>query len=188
MIGLRYNLDTLLKEETKWEDELHRKFLEKSISSADKVIEMIRNLAYSLRPPMLDVLGFDKAVLSLCNDFSQTTGILVEYDSTSIEKLADETAISLYRILQESLTNVAKHASANKVLININRTDDSICMEIADNGIGIREGDGRTGVGIIGMRERVDMLGGWLKFILDENGGTKLIVTVPQDVESEIQL
>lgn len=137
-----------------------------------------RELSQLLRPSILDDFGLDAGLRWLAQSFSQRTGINVEYVSQGVTRADGETETQLFRIAQEALTNVARHAHATFVRLEIERTGDKICLTIADNGRGFpRTGQGR-GLGLVGMRARARAANGALTVTSSEDGGVTIIAEV----------
>jgi signal transduction histidine kinase len=115
-----------------------------------------------LRPTILDDFGLDAGIRWLAERFTERTGIAVDYQSNFQERLADETETHLFRIVQEALTNVARHAGATQVAIELRRNSDWIHLKMKDNGHGFPAGQA-AGLGLVGMRARARSVGGELK-------------------------
>jgi two-component sensor histidine kinase len=148
---------------------------------ADQAIEEIRTMSYLLHPPLLDEVGFACAAEWYVEGFAKRTGVNVKLDiSTDQERLPIEIEITLFRVLQESLTNVHRHSGASEVSVCFYRQLKRIVLEIRDNGSGIpaellarfRETAAGTGVGLAGMRERMNELNGKLEIESDSHGTT----------------
>jgi signal transduction histidine kinase len=141
----------------------------------------VRRLAVELRPSTLDDFGLATALRRLADSFTEQTGIAVDLHSNlPEERLPAEVETALYRIVQESLTNVLKHARAQRVSILLARRADVVAAVIEDDGRGFdpaRTGD--RGVGLVGMRERLALLGGKLEVESRKGSGTTLAVEVP---------
>ncbi|MDR3652982.1 MAG: PAS domain S-box protein [Paludibacter sp.] len=151
----------------------------------DNTIKTTRKIMTDLRPEVLYLLGFVEAVKRQVNKFQERHKINCYFDSsvTNIE-LNTQQSVALFRILQESLNNVAKHSKATSVQIEINRIDDKLIMQISDNGIGINE-DNKIKIdsfGLIGMKERVFLLGGELFILSEPQKGTTIKVEIPYAV------
>jgi signal transduction histidine kinase len=145
-----------------------------------QTLQEVRELAVELRPKVLDDFGLVPALERLTATRAEATGIEIEFLSRLDGRLPEETETALYRIVQEALTNVVKHANARQVSIVLSRMDGMVTALIEDDGRGfepaaIREG----GFGLDGMRERVALLGGTLKVESRRNAGTTLKVEVP---------
>ena len=119
LVGLRFSLDNVYRELPADLDSLRRR-MEKALALTDQTLNRLRQLAYDLRPPMLDLIGVNLGIKELCREFSDQTGIKVEYSGVELEGLPDEVSISLYRFAQEALTNVAKHAAPRKCRLYLN--------------------------------------------------------------------
>ena len=156
-----------------------------ALGHIDTSIKAVRSIINNLRPSVLD-LGLHAAIEWQVNEFERRTGIactLIMDDEKSAFDLSDDRATALFRILQESLTNVARHAQASMVKIDLHRQDDLFFMRIADNGIGLFPGCRRkpNSFGLLGIGERVSTLGGEFSVDSDAGPGTVLTVTVPVD-------
>lgn len=154
---------------------------------ADQAMEEIRTLSYLLHPPMLDEVGFACAAELYIEGFSKRSGIKVTANiETSPERLPSRLEIVLFRVLQESLTNVHRHSGATKAHIRLQHKTDAVMLEIRDFGKGmsaerlrlIRGVSAETGVGLAGMRERLHELNGRLD-IQSDNRGTIMRAVVP---------
>ena len=148
--------------------------------------EEVRRLARGLRPGVLEELGLEAAVGRLCEDFGQTHGTTVQLDvaSGAYAGLSPVVEISLYRILQEALTNVARHAAAAEVQVSLQRSDDWITLSVVDRGRGFpgERADSSTDEGTLGLasiRERALMLGGTCSIRSDVGQGTTVQVSIP---------
>jgi len=148
---------------------------------ADQAIEEIRTMSYLLHPPLLDEVGFACAAEWYAEGFAKRTGVTVKLDiATAPERLPIGIEIALFRVLQESLTNVHRHSGASGVSVCFLRQLENIVLEIRDDGCGIpgkrldrlREASAETGVGLAGMRERMNELNGKLEIESDGHGTT----------------
>jgi signal transduction histidine kinase len=144
-------------------------------------LQDVRRLAVELRPKALDDFGLSVALERLVQTFKEATGISVEFQSQLGEqRLPSEVETTLYRIVQESLTNVAKHAGAQRVSILLVRRPGVVSALIEDDGHGFTEDDeGRGGIGLSGMRERLALLDGRLTVESGRGTGTSLVAEVP---------
>jgi PAS domain S-box-containing protein len=150
-------------------------------------IHTVRNLAYDLRPPMLDDMGLVHAVLHYCDEFSERTGLTIEFSSAGLENVAPDpdTAINLYRLIQEGLNNIHKHAEAARARVKLVGAFPNIILRIEDDGKGF-DVDARRSVsthekrmGLQSMEERVHLLSGKLDIQSRPMKGTKIIVRIP---------
>jgi signal transduction histidine kinase len=128
----------------------------------DEAIQNVRELSHLLRPTILDDFGLDAGIRWLAERFGQRTGIDVDYKSSFDGRLADETETHLFRIVQEALTNIARHSGATRVNIELARTGDRVHLRVKDNGHGFTA-NGSAGLGLVGMRARAQSVGGELE-------------------------
>jgi PAS domain S-box-containing protein len=156
--------------------------IERSLKLVDETIQAVRRIATELRPGILDDLGLGAAVEWAAEEFQARTGIKCRMSLPDSEIALDqERATALFRIFQETLTNVARHADATEVDVTLARSRDDLSLEVYDNGKGISEEnlvEGRS-LGILGMRERALLLGGELAISGAPGRGTKVKVRVP---------
>ena len=161
-------------------------------------IMSIRNLAYDLRPPGLDQLGIVSTIANYCDEFSERNGIPVDFFSAGMTelRLRPETEINLYRIVQEALYNVKKHAGAGQVVIRLIASFPSIILRIEDNGSGfdlkqrIETSYAEKRMGLRSMEERALLLKGVIRISSRQGKGTKIMVEIPlgdNTVEPDIQ-
>lgn len=159
----------------------------------DDTLSSVRALSQELRPPLLDELGWDSALSWLCESFSQRTGLPVTCTHLdTLGRLQPEIELTAYRIVQESLTNIARHAGASHVDVTTCPVNGSLEIIIVDNGHGfdvdaLRRSDRpRSGLGLLGMGERVEMVGGELKIESEPGAGTRIRATLPvQPIEQK---
>lgn len=141
----------------------------------------IRRLAQDLRPPVLDALGLRQAMQTYCAEFTRRTKLPVtlEFDST-LPTLPDLHNITLYRVLQESLNNVAKHADAAQVWVDLAQEEENISLTVQDNGRGFVLDESKSnGIGITGLTERLALAGGKILFRSTPGRGTILMAHLP---------
>jgi len=142
----------------------------------------VRRLAVELRPSVLDDFGLVAALERLTETFAEQTGMAVQFEELLPpgERLPSEVETALYRIVQESLTNVVKHAQATTVSIVLARKADSVSLVVEDDGVGFDPGSPREGgIGLVGMQERVALLGGRLSIESHPGAGTTFQAEVP---------
>ena len=155
--------------------------LEKIHNQAYEVTVKIRRMAHELRPPLLSTLGLKQAIEVHCSKFSNHTHIpiTIEVDD-AISTLPDVYGIILYRVLQEALTNIAKHANAKRAWVELSLEDDHINLIVQDDGRGLPTSDTPVnGIGVVGMKERIALVGGELNIRSGKNGGTILSASLP---------
>ncbi|MDO8734805.1 MAG: sensor histidine kinase, partial [Elusimicrobiota bacterium] len=164
-----------------------RKKIEKFRILLDASLEDIHNLAVELRPPLLTDFGLFKAIENYSKEFENNFDIKVHYKIIKLSesyRLPSTIEIGLYRVIQEALTNIAKHANATEVDIIFEKTDSEMLLSISDNGKGfetktIMSKTERRSLGIFGMQERISILGGNLKIDSIPRGGTKIGIEIP---------
>jgi signal transduction histidine kinase len=144
-------------------------------------LQDVRRLAVQLRPKALDDFGLTAALERLTQTFAEASGVRVDLEARlGEERLAPEIETTLYRIVQEALTNVVKHAGATNVSILLVRRNGSASLVIEDDGLGFAPEEARAdGLGLVGMRERVALHDGRLAIESSPGGGTTLAVEVP---------
>jgi signal transduction histidine kinase len=156
--------------------------IEDSIKLIDDAITNVRTLSQLLRPTILDDFGLDAGIRWLAERFSERTGIDADYRSHFDGRLADETETHLFRIVQEALTNVARHANASRVTIFLRTEDGEIRLTLSDNGRGLPQVEPEhTGMGLTGMRARARSAGGDCTISSTTGGGVTIDVTAPME-------
>ncbi|MDO9313559.1 MAG: PAS domain S-box protein [Burkholderiaceae bacterium] len=154
------------------------------LEMVDDTVAAVRRIATDLRPMMLDDLGLSAALEWLTHESERRMGIRIELklDEQALPT-SEPGSITIFRIVQEALTNVARHAHASHVLIEVKRHGDGLALTIEDNGIGFSDRSrGKKGsLGLIGIRERVGLLGGDLEIGNAASGGGRIIVTMPME-------
>ena len=162
--------------------------LTESLAWSKEVAAEIRTLSYLLHPPLLDELGLSSAVKWYLAGFTSRTGILMETEIPSeIQRLSPDAEVAIFRVLQESLTNVHRYAESTNAVVRMDVTGDEIKLEIQDFGKGVQSSRtsspngsvARLGVGIQGMTERMRQLGGKLEITSSPNKGTLVTATIP---------
>jgi signal transduction histidine kinase len=185
LAGLKINLGRMQRRESEATTHSHPLLIE-SIDLTDRAIDEVRTISHLLHPPLLDELGFQSAARWYAEGFAKRSGIRVELHLAEIVKrLPKEIELALFRVLQESLTNVHRHAKASLVDIEVQCTDDDVTLVVRDDGKGLNpavllrfRGGHAGGIGLAGMRERLAELGGKLEV---ESGpsGTRIHATLP---------
>ena len=162
----------------------------------DKTMDEVKRISHNLHPKVLDELGFNAAVRSLCDQFTARTNILVHHALLSSTKDFTSKALELgmFRIVQEGLRNIEKHAHANEVWIAAIQTDSLITIEIRDNGDGFVPGNAGerknnspslSGLGLHTMKERAALLGGTVDVHSIKDIGTTVLVKIPWKTTTE---
>lgn len=164
-------------------EELHVKFDNLS-ELIDNTIKTARKIMTDLRPEVLDMIGFIETVRQHLNNFQERHRVTCNLVTTDSHlELSTQQSVALFRIIQEALNNIAKHAKATEVNIVINRHDKKLILEVADNGVGFDQGQKKNhdSYGLIGMKERVFLLDGELSIKSRVGKGTTIQVIVPFD-------
>jgi PAS domain S-box-containing protein len=163
---------------------------DEGIEYIGEVIENVRRLSRDLSPAVLDNLGLSAAIRRLVDDFAKHTKVECALNLKEIENpFSKEEEITIYRMIQESLTNVAKHAEASHVSITVEENDGFtfFCVEDDGRGFKVREAfgknPGRKGLGLSAMHERTRMLGGSIDILSQVGKGTRISFTIPRDHE-----
>jgi len=154
-----------------------------------KIEEQLRHLSHELRPTILDDLGLRPALEFLADGVSRRTGLQILVEGAPGKRLAAPTETALYRIVQEALTNVTKHAQATRVTIRFAREGRVLRCTIRDNGTGfdvlaVQARRGARGLGLIGIQERLNAVGGTLNVISTLGSGAELVISVPAEAGS----
>lgn len=177
--GLRMRLSTLMLQAPPGSDELTPQ-LQNLMSLTDQTIRVVRDVVSKLRSPVLDA-GIVPGLEWLINEFQRTTGLLGRLTLSSEKiSLPDDIATVLFRIAQESLTNVTRHAQARRVDIALDLLATECRMEVRDDGAGFEPADVRKkSFGLEGMRERCHILGGRLDIVSAPGQGTTIRICIP---------
>jgi PAS domain S-box-containing protein len=180
---------TALKIDLSWlgkrlpeEDRILMDRAQKDLDLVNSAIKVAQRISSELRPGILDHLGLSAAIEWQLKEFSNRTGINYDLsiDIKSIE-FGHELPIAVFRIFQESLTNITRHAEATKIIIELKEIDGNLILSVKDNGKGLTEEqiENSSSFGIMGMRERVKYLGGDIKIDSRINGGTSVMISIP---------
>jgi signal transduction histidine kinase len=184
LAAAKLQLDTLVKSGNL---KVHEKTISEAAQWIDDCFQEVRTLSQLLHPPLLDEAGLLSATRWMVDGFSERAKIQVDLKvAGEVGRLPQPIELALFRVIQESLSNIRRHSGANKAQIRLARADGSVTLEVRDNGKGIppellsnsRNRKQVVGVGILGMRERLAQLGG--TFEIDSNkSGTTVKVQVP---------
>jgi PAS domain S-box-containing protein len=182
LVAIKWKLELLSNEAT--EGQRSRDALSDCLSLVDELSREVRTISHLLHPPLLDDMKLSSALPMYLEDLSERSGLLVflEMDS-ELPQLPKEAETTVFRVIQEALTNVYRHAKTNRAEVRIRRTSDGISVQIQDRGPGIRgytadRPNAKVGLGIRGMRERIRQLKGTFK-IESGTGGTTVTAVVP---------
>jgi signal transduction histidine kinase len=180
LLALRIEADLLTSRTGDRHPLLHER-ARRTLNQIDITIKSVRQIINDLRPNVLD-LGLNAAVDWQVSEFHRRTGIECELIESHHEvQVSDRCATALFRILQESLTNISRHAKASHVRVELSMNDDTVSMSITDNGVGIRSAVRHKpgSFGLVGIEERINILGGRCVIGTYADGGTSISVSVP---------
>ena len=157
--------------------------LNEMVEMLDRTVAATRRMAADLRPLMLDDLGLVPAIEWLASNFMQRCGVpctLLVHDELELE-LPEPFATAVFRIVQESLNNIAKHAAASQVTVTLDKTQDAVRLRVEDDGCGFLSDDARKpqSLGLMGLRERAQLLGGSAVISSVRGKGTTVEVSIP---------
>ena len=153
--------------------------LERSRAVAGQLLDDVRRLARSLRPEVLDELGLVPALTNLCDRLSAQTGVEIRRAfGDDLPELGPDVQLVIYRVVQESLTNVVRHSQAARATVALSHAGGAVELRVEDDGIGVRDAESSHG-GIRGMRERALLVGGLLAVGRSDAGGTAVRLRVP---------
>ena len=158
------------------------KSVEESLELVEQLSQELRTISHLLHPPMLDEAGLEFALQWLVEGFGQRSKIQVTFEAApELGRLSREVETTIFRIVQEALTNIHRHSGSRTATVRLNRDAEHVCVEIEDQGKGLPQGAARKrpGVGIQGMRERVRQLGGSLDLASEPGMGTIVRATLP---------
>jgi len=184
LTALKVSLE-LLRDRIPAESITLREQVADAVSLAAQTLQQLRWLAQNLRPPALDAVGLNQALEGVCRDFSKLTAIPIDYSDSAPPPLSEEANISLYRFLQEGLTNAARHARANRLSVALLCDAEEVSLLVEDDGRGFDEQavssdtGSRMGIGLLGIRERLETLGGRLDIESRPGQGTRLVGRIP---------
>jgi two-component system, NarL family, sensor histidine kinase UhpB len=157
----------------------HRSELDEARQSVRRALDEVRRVSSELRPEMLEHLGLVSALTELATTFARVADVRVDRDfATSLPKLAPEVELAVYRIAQESLTNIARHAEAARVTITLDSGQDNVVLRVVDDGRGFGGAPVEHG-GLRSMRERALLVGGALAIKDAPRGGVEVRLEVP---------
>ncbi len=180
LTGLRMELSSIVRNHSDPAGDFQSRIAH-AMGIVEQTLGTVRNIAMLLRPSMLDDLGLSPALAWLIREISRSSGMEIEADVDPVlDRLPDTHRTCLYRVVQEALTNVSKHAGAHKVELSLKATGEWVIGTIADNGCGFDTGAiRRDGLGLVGMDERIRELGGHFRVISVAGQGTRAEFRLP---------
>ena len=179
LTGLRMDLRSLKKLNGSAQQSFEQR-IDQSCTLLEQTLQSVRDIAMGLRPSMLDDLGLVAALQWQVRDFERRHNLNITLNvHGNMEYLPDQHRTSLYRIVQEGLTNCARHSNARSVVIDLVSTGEGLTLRIADDGVGMSP-ESRTGLGLLGIQERVRELGGRFEVQSELGKGTTLLLELDQ--------
>lgn len=149
---------------------------------AQNTLNTVRSLSQALHPVMLDESGLESTLDWYLPTVERQTGVAISYEkSGEAFPVRGTAAIHIYRIVQEALNNVARHAAAKQAWVRLRFSADALALEIGDNGVGFGPRNAGQGIGLVAMRERAELLNGGIEFLQPSNGGTLVRLRVPRE-------
>ncbi len=149
---------------------------------AQSTLEKVRSLSQALHPVMLDEAGLESTIDWYIPVVERQTGITISYAKSGTPFPVDgNVGIHIYRILQEALNNIARHSGSNEAWVRLRFMAQALELEIEDHGVGFVERSARSGIGLVAMRERTELLGGTIVFLKPAEGGTLVRLKVPME-------
>ncbi|WP_405083524.1 PAS domain-containing sensor histidine kinase [Paenibacillus psychroresistens] len=173
MFALLIQLDRIISQQENTE-------LEKLRRSVSTVIEEVRSLAWELRPSVLDDLGVTPAIRTYIDNFTQHFAIRILFESNLRKRLDIQIETTIYRIIQEALTNISKYADVAEATVKLIETENQIEVQIYDEGQGFSRELNKKGVGLFSMDERARGIGGSLEIFSEPGKGTRIVLTAPK--------
>jgi len=151
--------------------------------SAQHLSQMTRQMLHRLRPPALDSMGLEQALVSLCDNWQQNTQTFCEFKVPTLpEGLNDYACVTVYRIVQEALTNVTRHANAKHVRVELTLDTQGLNLNIEDDGQGMADTQAvHQGFGLLGMQERVASVAGRMSISSKLGQGVRLAIQIPKE-------
>ncbi|MCL4793178.1 MAG: sensor histidine kinase [Bryobacteraceae bacterium] len=165
------------------EDSPAREDLREVREIAHQTLEKVRGMSQMLHPPVLDDYGLERSIEWYTGKYAKQTGLTIHYEKIGIGPwIGDQIAIHMYRILQEALNNVVRHAGTREAWVRVRYEPHRMELVVEDHGVGMSVPPSSTGIGLIAMRERAVLLNGCIEFSTPSEGGTRITASVPLNV------
>jgi len=170
--NLKRNIPAELTEARAQSDRIHQKLAQ--------LADSVRQMSHELHPAMLEFYGLTAALRSFCEEFQTLTHVRVAFHSEgACDQTSPATALCVYRITQEALQNVAKHAQAAAAEVKLSHAEGILCLTVADTGVGMEPAASRKGLGLLSIRERARLAGGGVEISSQPREGTRVTLRVP---------
>jgi signal transduction histidine kinase len=149
---------------------------------AQETLERVRSLSQALHPVMLDEAGLERTLDWYIPTVERQTGVAISYEKRGAAfELNGSAAVQIYRVVQEALNNVARHSGSKQAWVRLRFLDATLELEVEDHGVGFNGQPAGHGIGLVAMRERVELMGGRIVFSTPAGGGTLLHLAVPRE-------
>jgi two-component system NarL family sensor kinase len=184
LVALKFNLEMVRNSLPPGYEFAHNQLIE-AAHLADQTMEQIRFLAQGLYPSWLDHMCLGEALALLCDEVSRRHLVRVRYRGPRSVRMDGDVATALYRVAQEAVTNISKHAQADRAFMVLSLSKEGALLVIRDDGRGfeigqaVQHSNGRGGHGLAGMRARMAEAGGWLRIVSTPDWGTRLLAFAP---------
>ncbi|MBZ5580812.1 MAG: sensor histidine kinase [Acidobacteriia bacterium] len=151
--------------------------------TVQSTLEKVRSLSRALHPVALDEIGLESALDQYLPQFEKQTGIAIQYEKAGPSRdLGGGVEIHLYRVMQEALSNVARHSRSQRAAVRLRYMPRSVVLEVEDEGVGFQNGE-KQGMGLVSMRERAELVNGQVEFLRRDGGGALVRLTAPLPAE-----
>ncbi len=193
LVDVGHDIDRVLEDRVNLSEDISDR-LANMREHVDDILEQTRRAVHGLQPPLLEEVGLKPAILWLCDELTDSSDMEIDIDiNLPLTRISSEMEIALFRIVQEALTNIKKHANANKVAVALNTSGQNIIVNISDNGSGfdVLTRDqlyNSEKFGLIGMRKRASLLGGTFNLRSAAGRGTNLLIEIPMQGYKNPQL
>jgi signal transduction histidine kinase len=179
LTGLKMELTSFGRRRPLDEAELYNR-IDRAKASVEQILGTVRNIAMLLRPSMLDDLGLTPALRWHAKEFSRLCGMQIQCDlDESADRIPEPQRTCLYRVVQEALTNCGRHSHAKHIEVKVTCTPSGAVAVVSDDGVGFSVETSNTGLGVLGIRERVRELRGKFSVSSEPGKGTRLEVSLP---------
>jgi signal transduction histidine kinase len=160
--------------------------LQETVAILDRLLGQVRQISLDLRPSILDDLGLVPALRSILDERARRASIEVHFSPRDVpESLDTEIQTTFFRIVQEAITNVMRHAKATRIDVDLHRENGKLRLLIRDNGVGFDTKSRTAGLGLIGIKERAALVGGQANIISETNKGTTIDISLPLGFQPE---
>jgi len=179
MVAAKFRIELAQSQAEKGNPEYHAS-LDGALETLHGAIKEVRRISHDLRPGLLDAMGLEPALKDLFEQFHERSGVAIEVVCAwRLPALASDVEITLYRVAQEGLTNIERHAQARRVVLRVRQGENRVQLELDDDGRGFEPTRSAAGIGLNNMRERVELLGGRFELRSAPGQGTQITASLP---------